>query len=249
MNKVNDYGFKTGDGLRQSQAFSKSASSESKMKLFKEAFKLVDSLLKDAFGSIEASMKEEQLVEVNPGVYSGPISVSATITTSSGKKTVPIVVFAEKSVVEVKDPENLTKVVSEKLNSLEGSLDKILKQKEARIEEKLDAINKKVAEDREIADRVLKGENLGKVTEEVRMGFTKKAKEYTYSDGLGGVIDRSLNETPLVIHYPKANLPSSIKEKDIINLNGVRYAVQGSSPALSAGKDDGHAWVLRLITD
>lgn len=245
-----NYGFKTGDSVKQQEVFEKTRIANAKEQLIKKAETEVINMLKPLYGqSVQACLGGEHLTEVDKtnGIFVGTISIKASIPTEQGIKVVMCPLVIEKDKFRLPDIE----LVQRRIKGEKGSVDKEMEDKLEKIKENVSNIMTQVKMNQEISERVERGEDLDKVTAEVRDGkkleVKKEAAEYEMDSGAGGVVDRSIADIPAVVHVNKVCLPAAIKAGDVINITGYRYKVVGSSPALSSGKDDGGQWVLSLL--
>jgi len=244
---VNPMGYKMGDSFRQVKAFDNARIAEVKSNLVKKVVTAVQDMLRKDFGAVEIKLASEELAEIEPFVYSGTVGTSVNIVTETGNKEIPLSVGVEKSEVVFKNPEHLSARIREQLKTVKSSLERRIEINANKSKEKVRGIEQRATEDVEILRRVTAGEDLDEVAKEVRGNFIPKAAtEYSMGDGF--VVDHALNNIPTHISYNKQNLPSSLKEGDIININGFKYEITGSEPALSVGKNDGSRWQLRLKT-
>lgn len=243
--RVNPMGYKMGDTFRQVKAFDNARIAEAKSNLVRKVITAVQDMLRKDFGTVNVKLASEALAEVAPFVYSGAVGTTVGIATDTGDKEVPLNVNVEKSEVVFKNPEHLTSRIKEQLKTVKSSLERKIELNANKSKEKIKAIELRAAEDVEILKRVTAGEDLDEVTASVRNNFIPKvAAEYAMGDGF--VVDDAVNSIPSHISYNKQNLPSTLKEGDVININGFKYEITGSEPALSVGKNDGSRWQLRL---
>ena len=229
-----------GNSFRQHKAFDTVRIAEEKSKVIKQAFEFARTTLGSDFNSAQIDLSEDLLTETSPSTYSGSIKATLSISTVGGLKRIPINISVEQSVPVIKNAAGFIEGLKQRIGETKGSIDKALAKKEAEAVSKIQGVQDNLVYEAKVADLMHQGKTLTEARiaarAETPKKVTKTATDFSFGDG--HTVHSIVDNIPALIPYNKANLPSNMKVGDVINFNGLKYEIVGSSDALSAGKDE-----------